>query len=270
MLAEIEALAMALDPSLLMEAVGLPPDPWQAEVLRTEADRVALLCSRQMGKSSTTAVLALGTALFEPDSLVLLISPSLRQSNELYRKVVAMYDVLDRPIPSVVDNATTLALDNGSRVVSLPGSPTTIRGFSAPRLVVLDEAALVEDAMLGAVLPMLAVGGGRLILLSTPAGQRGFFYEIWTEGGPEWQRVKATAEDCPRISREFLAEQQRTLGPRWYRQEFLCSFEATIDQVFTTESVNAAFASDLPPLFEDPSTFASEVPALFQFGGNPS
>jgi hypothetical protein len=249
MLAELEHLAMALDPSLLMGATGLEPDPWQRRVLRSDSRRLALLCARQMGKSSTTAALALHTALFEPGALVLLISPSLRQSGELYRKVVGMNDALGRPVPSVVDNATTLALANGARVVSLPGSPGTIRGYSAPRLVVLDEAALVEDAMLAAVLPMLATGGGRLVLLSTPAGQRGFFYETWTGGGPEWERVLATVDDCPRISREFLGEQRRTLGERWFRQEFYCSFEATVDQVFSTESVAAAFASDAAPLF---------------------
>jgi Terminase large subunit, T4likevirus-type, N-terminal len=248
-LADLDQLAMALDPSLVMEGAGLEPDDWQRRVLRSDARRLALLAARQTGKSSTTAAMALHTALFEPGALVLLISPSLRQSTELYRKVTAMYHTLDAPTSSVVDNATTLTLVTGSRIVSLPGSPTTIRGYSAPALVVLDEAALVEDAMLAAVLPMLATGNGRLMLLSTPAGQRGFFYETWTDGGPEWERVRATAADCPRISTTFLDEQRRTLGPRWYRQEFDCSFEAMIDQVFSTESINAAFASDVAPLF---------------------
>ena len=102
---------------------------------------------------------------------------------------------------------------------------------------------------LAAVLPMLATGGGRLMMLSTPVGQRGFFWETWEQGGPEWERVRATAEDCPRISRDFLDEQRRTLGDRWYRQEFMCSFEQNADQFFDTPAVLAAFETDEAAIF---------------------
>jgi hypothetical protein len=55
-------LAMALDPAVLMQTGGLPPDPWQAALLRSAAPRLLLLCCRQSGKSTTTASLALHTA----------------------------------------------------------------------------------------------------------------------------------------------------------------------------------------------------------------
>ncbi len=48
----------------------------------------------------------------------------------------------------------------------------------------------------------------------------------------ELVRVRITAEDCPRISREFLEEARRSLDDRWFRQEYLCMFEATSDAVF--------------------------------------
>ena len=67
------------------------------------------------------------------------------------------------------DNRLSFTLSNGSRVVSLPGTSETVRGFSAPRLVIEDEAAFVEDGVYGAVRPMLAVSSGRLILMSTPS-----------------------------------------------------------------------------------------------------
>src|SRR4051794_30806613 len=121
MRAMLAHLAMALDPALLMRDIGLEPDPWQAEVLRSDAERMLLLTTRQAGKSTTTATMALHAATFRPETLVLVLSPTLRQSGELFRKVVGFYQDLGRPVPSVESNATTLSLANGSRIVSLPG-----------------------------------------------------------------------------------------------------------------------------------------------------
>src|SRR5690349_9391635 len=70
-----EVLVRQLDPARLMLDLGFAPDPWQARALRTQAKRVQMLCCRQSGKSTTTAVKALHTALYEPDSLVVLVSP---------------------------------------------------------------------------------------------------------------------------------------------------------------------------------------------------
>jgi hypothetical protein len=249
MLDEMNDLAIRLDPSLLLDDLGFTPDPWQRDVLRSVADRLLLLCCRQAGKSTTSATLALYTALYEPGALVLLVSPSLRQSGELYRKVVNFYNDLGRPVPATQDSAISLTLASGSRIVSLPGSPNTIRGFSGPSLIVADEAALIDDDLFTAIMPMLAVSRGRLVCLSTPMGRRGFFYSQWGEGGAAWQRHKATALDCPRIDPAWLQEQRAILGPRWFGQEFLCEFTEGVDQVFSTDAVLAAFTSDEAPLF---------------------
>jgi hypothetical protein len=247
--AGLDELAVQLDPSLLMEDLGLDPDPWQRTVLRSTTKRLLMLTSRQAGKSTTAAILGLHTALYQPGALVILVSPSQRQSGLLFRKLTRYWGQLGRPVAATEENATSLGLANGSWVVGLPGNPETIRGFSAPSMIILDEAALVDDAMFAAITPMLAVGVGRLVCLSTPMGRRGGFFELWSDGGTDWERIKVSAPECPRISAEFLDEQRRTLGPRWFGQEFLCEFADTIDQVFSAEAVLAAFDSHEEPLF---------------------
>jgi hypothetical protein len=232
-----------------MSDLGLDPDPWQRSVLRSSAPRILQLCCRQSGKSTTTSILALHTALFLAQSLVLLLSPSLRQSNELFRKVKSAYVALGRPVPAVQETALTLALQNGSRIVSLPANPETVRGFSGVRLVVIDEAAVVSDELFIAVNPMLAVSRGRLVCLSTPFGKRGWFHEAWESPSSLWERVKVTAWTCPRIAHEFLVEQRELLGDRSFRQEYECSFEETMGQVFSTENIQAAFHTADLPLF---------------------
>jgi hypothetical protein len=53
----------------------MEPDPWQADLLCSDADRELVLCSRQAGKSTTVGALALNTAFFDP-GLVLLVAPA--------------------------------------------------------------------------------------------------------------------------------------------------------------------------------------------------
>lgn len=244
-------LLRALDATTIMRALDMTPDPWQADLLRSSAKRVLLLCTRQAGKSTTTAALALHEALYRPPALVLLLSPSLRQSQEMFRRVMDFYKALDRPVGPEQESALQLHLTNGSRIVSLPGSEQTVRGYSGVRLLVVDEAARVPDELYFSIRPMLAVSGGRLVALSTPFGKRGFFHREWTEGGPDWERVKVPATECPRISPAFLEQERRALGDWWYRQEYLCDFTETIDQVFSYDDVMAALDDDLEPLFDD-------------------
>jgi hypothetical protein len=241
-------LATALDPVRLAVAAGLEPDPWQAAVLRSAASRQALLCCRQSGKSTTTAVLGVHTALHEPGSLVPLVSPSLRQSGELFRKCLQLYRAAGRPVPSEAETLR-LELENGSRIVSLPGKDSTIRGYSAVRLLAVDEAARVPDDVYASVRPMLAVSQGRLVALSTPFGRRGFFWREWEDGGAAWDRVKVTAHDCARIPASFLEEERRSLGDARFRSEYLCEFVDTEESVFDSAEVLAALDPGVRPLF---------------------
>jgi phage FluMu gp28-like protein len=140
-------------------------------------------------------------------------------------------------------------LTNGSRIEALPGTEKTIRGFSGVDLLIVDEASRVEDELYFAVRPMLAISGGRLMMLSTPYGKRGVFYDEWHRRAGEWERYEVPASNCSRISDAFLEEERAAL-PSWvYRQEYECSFQETEDQVFTTEMIDAAVSSEVTPLF---------------------
>src|SRR5436190_1385215 len=142
---EGQILACALDPTRILAAQNLIPDPWQRDLLFSAAPAILLNCSRGAGKSRTTSALALHTALFHADSLVLLISRSQRQSGELFRYVKQGYTAIERPIKAVKETETQLEFNNGSRIVSLPGNEETIRSYQAVKLLVLDEAARIPD-----------------------------------------------------------------------------------------------------------------------------
>ncbi len=239
------------DACLMARRAGLMPDPWQADLLRSDARQMILLCSRQSGKSTISSILALHEAVYKPDSLILLLSPSLRQSQELFRKLKDAYNSLESPFMprTSQESALTLEFDNGSRIVALPGNEATIRGFSGVSLLVIDEASRVPDELYQSVRPMLAVSGGRIILLSTPFGKRGFFFHEWTDG-QGWQKVKITADQCPRIDKEWLEREREMIGTWWFEQEYRCSFVETNDQVFSYDDIQSALDDTIKPLFQ--------------------
>jgi hypothetical protein len=241
-------LARAFDPALIASDCGLTLDPWQSDLMRSTAPRILLLCARQTGKSTVSSLIALSTAIMTPGALVLLVSPSQRQSGELFKTTMRHLRALSGAPDIRAESALRLELANESRIVALPGDEKTIRGFAGAALIVLDEAARVEDNLIVAIRPMLATSGGRLIMLSTPFGKRGAFYEAWT-GDPSWHRVRVTADQCPRISKEFLEEELRELGAQRFSEEYGLEFLDPDEAVFPMTIIEAAFSPEVLPLW---------------------
>ena len=226
----------------------MEPDPWQVSFLRSTDDYL-LLCSRQSGKSTTCGALASHTADYKPESLTLLLSRSLRQSSELFRKV-AKFHYLVGQVKAKNISALQMELVNGSRVVSLPGrDEDTIVGYSAVDLLLIDEASRVSDSLYYTVRPMMAVSQGRIVALSTPRGKRGWFYEEWING-EGWQRREITADQCPRIPRKFL-EKEKKRNLWYYKQEYMCEFLEPEDSWFNYADVHGSLSSDVKPLFPE-------------------
>ncbi len=228
--------------------LGFDPDAMQAGLLERDARGLILNCTRQWGKSTVTAAKAVARAQERAGSLVLVVSPSARQSGEFLRKAAAFVRRMGIRPRGDGDNEISLLFPNGSRLVGLPGTEATVRGFSAVSLMLIDEAARVSDEMYKSVRPMLAVGNGDLWLMSTPFGKRGFFWEEWS-GKSKWERVSVPATKCPRIQPGFLEEERASLGDRWYRQEYLCEFMEADDVLFDREIVERALSEEVKPLF---------------------
>lgn len=228
----------------------LQPDPTQLQLLETNPRRLILNCSRQWGKSTITSAQAVYHAVFQPGSLILVLSPTGRQSSEFVSKAATWLRLLHLPVRGDGHNDYSLRLPNNSRIVGLPGKDDNIRGFSAVSMLLIDEASRVPDALYRAVRPMLATSDGQLWLMSTPNGRDGFFYREWASDDAQWTRISVPATACPRISPEFLAEERRALPLHFFEQEYLCQFHHAEDAVFSAEVIANAF-NDAPPLILD-------------------
>lgn len=230
------------DPCRIMRAAGIEPDPWQHDLLFASERLVLANTSRQVGKSTTTSARVLHQSLIS-GSLSILVAPSLRQSSELFRKFRTFAKAVGI-LKVVKDTALTMEFSNGSRVIALPGSEDTVRGFSSVNLLIVDEAAYVPDGIYRGVRPMLAVSQGQMICLTTPAGKRGFFHDAWQDDAVVARRFLVTWKDCPRIPVSFIEAERRALGP-FFEQEYEGVFLDLLSSVFPGELIDRAFADDI-------------------------
>jgi hypothetical protein len=132
----------------------------------------------------------------------------------------------------------------------LPGHrDDTIRGFPSVGLLIIDEAARVVDGVYTAARPMTAVGGGRVVALSTPFGRRGWFHREWEEGGDAWHRARVTALECPRIDPVWLEAERDRIGAWAWEQEFMAVFKDATDAYFRHDDIQGALDPAVTPLF---------------------
>lgn len=251
------------EPLEFARSVRFDPDDTQLRILRSKARKILVNCTRQWGKSTIVALKVAHHLLTVAEAAVVIISPSLRQSKETLRKVRRFLRFASARL--IANSAQEIELDNGSRVLALPGQGETVVGFSALTMLVEDEASIVPDDIFRRMRPMLAVTEtvrgfpGVHVMMSTPFGKRGHFYEQWS-GALDWERYQVRAQDCSRIPAEFLEEERVALGPAWFAQEYCCEFNDLISSFFDPAAVSDAFV-DLPPLESDDSGIA-DIPAL--------
>ncbi|SRR6266567_4285966 len=251
----IKDFQLALDPVAFSRQIGIDPDDWQGKLMRCDAMRILLNCSRQSGKSTTAGTLSTHIAVYQDGSQTAILAPGMRQGRELYRKVHWAYVRAGKPIKSRVETQFELELVNDSRVIVLPGTEATARGLSGIDYLLIEEASRVPDESYFAVRPMIATRPhAKVIVMSTPFGTRGFYWEEWRriveskmnilfDGQGDlaslsrWQYFEVPAEKCPRISPEFLEEEKRTMGEWWYSQEYECKFLDAQTAAFRSEDI---------------------------------
>lgn len=218
-------------------------DKWQSEVLKHKGN-ITLRTGRQVGKSEVVSAKACQFALEHEGTTILIIAASQRQSSLLFEKVRANIDQLEEKGQKLYKEQPTLTkilLTNGSKIYSLPAGRTGyfIRGFTID-LLIADEAAYIPETVWNAVIPMIAVsrklrGMGNIILLSTPFGKGGYFFNSFTDR--DFRSFHVSSEECPRIPKDFLRKEKVRMTKAEYRQEYQGEFTDEWNQFFTTDLI---------------------------------
>ncbi|MBM3763808.1 MAG: hypothetical protein FJW32_00330, partial [Acidobacteria bacterium] len=130
---------------------GFTPDPLQAQIMTDNSGQTLVLGARQTGKSTAAALRVLHTAIQNPGQIILLAGPSSRQSGHILDKArAAAIKLLGKKVKPIAEG---FELPNQTQVIGLPDSEPTVRGYSNPLLIVVDEAAFVDDDIYKALLP---------------------------------------------------------------------------------------------------------------------
>jgi hypothetical protein len=247
-----EALAHRLSPSAwVKDRVGLDPDPWQADLLDAGGGEDIVIAARQVGKSAAASWLAAHTLVHNPNEVVIVGAPSLRQSSEMVRRVREVLETAGEKL--LVSNAYSLELRNRARLVAVPGGEEGVaaRGFTATMLV-FDEAAYISDAVLQSLRPMVATRPqARIVSISSAGMTRGWFYEMARQPPPHLRQHSIVATDHPRISVEFLERERLVMGERKFRQEYMNEWAASGSGFFSEQAMAHLFGGvaeeDEPP-----------------------
>ncbi len=220
-------------------AIGLniKPFPYQADFLIDNSRRIIFVAGRQTGKTTMTAIKGLFFALTHPNSTILVVAPTWRQSNILFNRMQSF--ILTSFVSNFITNMTktTIYFNNKSKIFCLPSGQygDTIRGFTAD-LIIFDEGAYIPEEVYIAVEPALATKNGTLILIGTPSGKVGRFWEAFNS--PFFSHHHATSYENPLISEEFLEEQKLGMTELQFKQEFLAEFIEEADLYFPLSLVD--------------------------------
>lgn len=247
----LKAQEWKYDPVLMMHDAGFPPDPHQVDLLQCDDPQVLVKWPRQSGKSQTCAIKVLHQACYDPGDVVILAGEKEAQAMEVWEKAYTAHGVLSKQgeLPTVERSNNVLRFGNGSRVLALPSTVDSIRGYAA-KLVLIDEAAFTDDDVLAKVMPMLSTTRGRLLCPSTPNGDRGWWRDAWKSDSKAWTRLTVSIRDLPRLSEEEIERQRELLHPNQFRQEYGLEFLDTDSQFYDTETIEAALCDEIVPLFE--------------------
>jgi hypothetical protein len=233
--------------------MGYALDDWQRFVLTAPHRRKVCLVSRQGGKGLVGTLTAITKAIEDPGSKIVILTPTEDQSKRLLSRIKEDYARLATAPRVITDTAKEWRLINGSRALAMPGSETSVRGIDAVDLVITDESAFVPDELHAAVRPMLATTNGEELDLSTANGKRGFFYRAYLRATTppipgHMLAVRVTADQIPRITPEFLANEREEMGQFLYDQEYNVMFLDDVTQLFATEHIHAALVDGPGPL----------------------
>jgi hypothetical protein len=154
---------------------------------------IIVCCGRQVGKTDVVAfkgVIELFYNEFPFECMI--ISKSEGMARNMFSRIVHLIDknnILRWCMYSL--SKTEGTLDTGARIYSKPAGTegTSARG-PRPKLLIVDEAAYVPDAVFRAISPSVMGVNGYKIYLSTPAGRIGTFWEVWnkSEEFKDWHR----------------------------------------------------------------------------------
>jgi len=203
-----------------------------------------VLKARQMGLSTLTAAYAAWMVLFYKHKNVLIIATKLDVAKNIVKKVKTIIRNLPPwlVLPKMVrESVQTLEFSNGSQLHASPTSDSGGRG-EALSLLIVDEAAFIPgfSELWKAILPTVSEGG-KVIVISTPNGASGQYYDIYTgaeSGRNQFNPIKITWDMHPDRDQSWIDNMARNLNKRQLAEEYLCDFASSGETFLSPDDIS--------------------------------
>ena len=239
----LKGVQAASDPVTRFEsALQIPARPFQSDLLNSTSQRVICMASRQLGKSSVVACLVWDA--FMAGKTCVIIAPTEKQAKEFLLRVKDFRDADPfAPIGTQFLKTEVHAPNHRGRILAMPATDGA-RGFTADFLV-LDEAALIDDELIAAVLPMRKKETGRLIVISTPMWRSGFFHDRWHDPANDFQKLRGHFREqaSPGLV-ELIEKERHDLGPSRFQREYELVFAGSGESAIPLAALHAAINTE--------------------------
>lgn len=239
--------------------MGLKLDDWQKQVLNAKGD-ICVCAGRQTGKSTIISIKAAEFMVKNKGKQVLIVSTTEDQSQLMIVKILDYLLTNHKTyIKKGKDRPTKheIKLNNGSKVrckaVGVGG--VSIRGFTID-MIIVDEAAFMPENVWAALTPMLLTTGGQLILISTPFGRSGYFYECYHNpqfatfhvNSVEVMKERPISDSWTELHRANalarLETERDRMSENQFAQEYLGQFINDLAQFFPDELIIKCMKTD--------------------------
>jgi len=218
---------------------GFQPYPFQKEiidsVINTDSMFYTITCGRQIGKTLLLINLLLYYSINYPKSNLLWVSPYYSMATKVLLQIIEGIES-SGVAKSANKSDYVMTLINGSTIwFRSAEKPETIRGLSID-YAFLDEAQdISDDAFNKAILPTLTAKGKKCLIAGTPK-LKNWFYQYHQRGisdEPSYKSFTAPSSISPFVSAQFLKEQEESLPPSIFRQEFMAEYIDGDSEVFS-------------------------------------
>ena len=225
---------------------------FQENIAKTCLDERFVICKmpRQVGKTTTIAAVILWHVLFNEDYLVAILANKMDQAQEILDRIQMAYEHLPKWMQQgiVSWNKRSIALENGSKIISAGTSSSAIRGKTI-NLLYLDEFAHIDrnlqQKFFTSVYPVITSGkNSKVIITSTPNGYE-YFAKIWHDANlPDddpkrnsYHPISVHWSDIPGRDEEWKQETINNTSEEQFRQEYECEFLGSSDTLIRADVI---------------------------------
>lgn len=226
------------------------PYPFQRKILNSPQRNKFLVCSRQVGKTVTSSLEAIGDLL--KGRHVLWAASKQDQLPKPYKRLCRILQPL---ITHTHKNREIVIQGGGEIQFRSTTNPDNLRSDNY-NLLILDEYATAAPDTLNILLPTLAATNGRIVISTTPAGFN-HCHDFWVKckADPKnWYCLQADYTIAPHFhtpaGRKVIADAKGKMSPTKFRQEFMAEWISREGSKFPYEWLEHILVDSIPDVFQ--------------------